>query len=119
MNIILDRVAVWLPQNVDGLLVRKAPPTTAYLTKDSLVYKQATQPLYRYVKNYEVGRGKDRVKFCLFVRSFEKDEKVVEAVKGLKEKAKEALDKTDIDEKIVEGAKGIVDKIGDLFNGKE
>jgi hypothetical protein len=79
MNIILDRVAVWLPQNVDGLLVRKAPPTTAYLTKDSLVYKQATQPLYRYVKNYEVGRGKDRVKFCLFVRSFEKDRKVVEA----------------------------------------
>jgi hypothetical protein len=79
MNIILDRVAVWLPQNVDGLLVRKAPPTTAYLTKDSLVYKQATQPLYRYVKNYEVGRGKDRVKFCLFVRSFEKDWKVVEA----------------------------------------
>jgi hypothetical protein len=79
MNIILDRVAVWLPQNVDGLLVRKAPPTTTYLTKDSLVYKQATQSLYRYVKNYEVGRGKDRVKFCLFALSFEKDGKVVEA----------------------------------------
>lgn len=79
MNIILDRVAVWLPQTVDGLLVRAMPAGTTYLTKDSLVYKQATQPLYRYVKNYEVGRGKNKVKFCLFVRSFEKDGKVVEA----------------------------------------
>ena len=47
------------------------------------------------------------------------DEKVLEAVKGIKDMAKDALDKTDIDEKIVEGAKDIVGKIGNLFNGKE
>lgn len=74
MNIILDRVAVWLPQNVDGLLVRKAPPATAYLTKDSLVFKSATQPLYRYTKNYRLGK----TKYSLFVRTFDEDEKKVE-----------------------------------------
>lgn len=77
-TIILDRVAVWTPQLADGLLIRPAPVGTAYLTKDSMVFKQTTKPLYRYVKNYEVGKTK-KVKFCLFVRSFNDDEKFVEA----------------------------------------
>lgn len=77
LSIVLDRVAIWSPQMSDGLLVRTAPVGTAYLTKDSMVYKQATQPLYRYVKNYEVGKTK-KVKYCLFVRSFEDDGKFVE-----------------------------------------
>ena len=77
--IVLDRVAIWTPQLVDGLSVRMNPVGTAYLTKDSMVFKQATKPIYRYVKNYEVGRGKSKVKFCAFVRSFVDDEKFVEA----------------------------------------
>lgn len=79
LSIILNRVAIWSPQMTDGLLIRKAPDGSSYLTKDSMVYKQAIQPLYRYVKNYESGKGKAKVKFCLFVRSFARDDKFVEA----------------------------------------
>ena len=45
--------------------------------------------------------------------------KVVEAVKAVPGKVKEALDKTDVDEKIVEGAKDLANKVGELFKGKE
>ena len=47
------------------------------------------------------------------------DEKIVETVKGVPEKVKEALDKTDIDEKIIDGAKDLANKIGSLFSGKD
>lgn len=79
ISIIEDRVAVWSPQLVDGLMTRLVPVGSAYLTKDSTVYKQTTRPMTRYVKNYETGEGKTKVKFCLFVRTFENDGNSVEA----------------------------------------
>ena len=79
LSIIEDRVAVWSPQMVDGLMTRAVPVGSAYLTKDSMVYKQTTRPMTRYVKNYETGKGKLKVKFCLFVRSFNDNKKFVEA----------------------------------------
>lgn len=79
LSIIENRVAVWSPQMVDGLMTRAVPVGSAYLTKDSMVYKQTTRKMTRYVKNYETGKGNSKVKFCLFVRSFIDDEKVVEA----------------------------------------
>lgn len=79
LSIISNRVAVWSPQMSDGLMVRAVPIGSKYITKDSTVYKQTTQPMYRYVKNYTVGKTKLKVKFCLFVRSFEEDGKFVEA----------------------------------------
>ena len=79
LSIIEDRVAVWSPQMVDGLMTRAVPVGSEYLTKDSMVYKQTTRPMTRYVKNYETGKGKLKVKFCLFVRSFNDDKKFVEA----------------------------------------
>ena len=38
------------------------------------------------------------------------DEKIVEAAKGIKNKAQDVLDKTDIDEKITDAAKGLYEK---------
>lgn len=79
LSIVEDRVAIWSPQMVDGFMTRAVPVGSAYLSKDSMVYKQTTRPMTRYVKNYETGEGKSKVKFCLFVRSFIEDEKAVEA----------------------------------------
>lgn len=79
LSIISNRVAIWSPQMMDGLQVRSVPIGSHYLTKDSMVYKATSQPMWRYVKNYEAGKGKSKVKFCLFVRSFEEDGKFVEA----------------------------------------
>jgi len=42
------------------------------------------------------------------------DDKIVDAAKKAKDKAKDALDKTDLDEKIIDGAKKAKDKAGDL-----
>lgn len=78
LSIIEDKVALWTSQMMDGIMVRPVPLGTKYLPRDSMVYKETTQPMWRYVKNYERGKGKNRVKFCLFVRSFEGDEKFVE-----------------------------------------
>lgn len=78
-SIELDRVAIWLPQPEEGILSRAMPIGTRYITKDSTVFKQTTQPMWRFVKNYEVGKGKSKVKFCLFVRTFEDEMKSVEA----------------------------------------
>ena len=47
------------------------------------------------------------------------DEKIVEGVKDLKDKAQGLLDKTDVDEKIVDGAKNVINKLGSLFGGKD
>lgn len=79
LSIYLDRVAVWSPKQTDGFSSRKGPVGQAYLTKDSMVYKQATKPLIRYAKNYTAGKGKSAVKFSLFVRCFTEDGKFVES----------------------------------------
>lgn len=78
LNIYLDRVAVWSPKQTDGLTSRRGPVGQSYLTKDSLVFKQATKPLIRYAKNYTAGRGKSAVRFSLFARSFDEDGVAVE-----------------------------------------
>ena len=76
LEIYLNRLAVWKPIGVDGISVRPSPSGVSYLTKDSLVYKQSDGPLYRYAKNYEVGKGKNKVKFSVFLRTDRTDYKI-------------------------------------------
>jgi hypothetical protein len=76
LEIYLNRLAVWKPIGVDGISVRPSPSGVSYLTKDSLVYKQSDGPLYRYAKNYEVGKGKNKIKFSVFLRTDRTDDQI-------------------------------------------
>lgn len=76
LEIYLNRVAVWKAVAKDELDMRPSPNGISYLTKDSLVYKQSDGPLYRYAKNYEVGKGKNKVKFSIFLRTDRTDDKI-------------------------------------------
>lgn len=76
LEIYLNRIAVWKPIGADGVNIRPSPNGIAYLTKDSLVYKQSDGPLYRYAKNYEVGKGKNKIKFSVFLRTDRTDDKI-------------------------------------------
>ena len=79
LNIYLNRVAIWKPVAKDELDKRLSPSGQAYLTKDSMVFKQSDGPLTRYVKNYTAGKGKSAVKFSLFLRTDRTDDESVEA----------------------------------------
>lgn len=78
MNIYLDRVAIWLPIGTDELSVRPMPAGIEYLANGTMVFKKADKTLYRYAKNYKVGKGKTATAYSLFVRTFEPDSAVVE-----------------------------------------
>lgn len=78
LDIYLNRIAIWKPVAKDGLDMRPSPNGISYLTKDSMVYKQADGSLLRYVKNYEIGDDNDKVKFSLFLRTDRTDDKIEE-----------------------------------------
>lgn len=75
LQIYKDRVAVWREAPfIKKISTKKLPIGTVYLERGSMVFKPSTAPMFRYVKNYKIGK----TKFCLFVRSFEASAEVVE-----------------------------------------
>lgn len=86
LDIYLNRVAIWKPVAKDGIDMRPSPNGVSYLTKDSMVYKQSDGPLYRYVKNYKAGKGKEAVKFSLFLRTDRTDDKIEKELDALSTK---------------------------------
>lgn len=73
MEIILDRIAIWKANFHKGYTVRTIPTNTRYLNKG--VFALSDKIMYRYAKNYKVGK----TEFCLFVRTFRDDKNKVEA----------------------------------------
>lgn len=48
------------------------------------VYQRSSNPIIRYCKDYEVGKGKNKVSFCLFVRTdFDNDVLVEEQLDAI------------------------------------
>jgi hypothetical protein len=64
-KLILNRVAIWQPKNKDDFGIRPVPPGRTY--SENSIYRVSEKLMYRYAKNYKVGKGKTAVKFCLFV----------------------------------------------------
>lgn len=82
MEIIIDKIAIWKTTfHKETFTVREHPTGTRYLNEAN-IYCISDKPLYRYAKNYKVGK----TEFLLFVRTFNGDKKVVE--KQLDEVAK-------------------------------
>lgn len=73
MEIILDRIAIWKADFHKGYTVRTIPTNTRYQNKG--VFLLSDKLMYRYAKNYKVGK----TEFCLFVRTFRDDKKGVES----------------------------------------
>lgn len=78
MDIIRSQIAIWRPKLYDKLTISTIPAGTVYREPGSTVYVKTAVQMYRYAKNYTAGRGKNAVKFCLFVRDFTEDSKSVE-----------------------------------------
>ena len=68
MDIIIDRIAIWTANLQNGFTVRKNPMGLKYKTQAG-VYNVSNQTIYRYAKDYEVGK----TRFTLFVRTFRED----------------------------------------------
>lgn len=71
----IDNIALWKPAaglRVGDINVATNPAGRSYLEKGANVYKISDKPMYRYAKNYKVGK----TNFSLFVRSFRNDEKI-------------------------------------------
>lgn len=78
MDIIVDNIAIWRAILIDRLGVITQPAGLRALNPKTKLYYHTEQPLNRYVKNYTAGKGKNAVKFCLFVRTFSSDVAKVE-----------------------------------------
>lgn len=76
MDIELDRIAIWNKTGADGLACAKVVTGTSYMEPSNPVRKltEPSKPMMRYAKDYSV----QKVGFCLFVRTFETDEKKIE-----------------------------------------
>ena len=72
MEIILDRIAIWKADFHKGYTVRTIPTHTRY--QENGVFSYSDKLMYRYAKNYKVGK----TEFCLFVRTFRDDKNGVE-----------------------------------------
>jgi hypothetical protein len=75
-KLILNRVAIWQPKYIDDLTTRVSPPGRTHMENN--IAKVADKPIYRYAKNYKVGKGKSAIKFCLFIMTFSDASKKVE-----------------------------------------
>lgn len=89
MEIIINEVALWRPNLHDGFTIKKHGIGTAYI--DGNEKKVADKIIYRYAKNYSVGKGDNALFFCLFVRTFETagekvEHQLDEIAKTIKEK---------------------------------
>lgn len=78
MDIILNQVAIWRPCGSSKLNKRIVPAGTGYRTPGSSVYQKSTEPFVRYCKDYEIGKGKSKVGFCLFVRTDIDNDPIIE-----------------------------------------
>lgn len=79
MDIIVDNIAIWRAIPNDSLSVRTQPAGIRALNPTTKLYYQTQSPLNRYAKNYATGKGKNAVKYCLFVRTFSEGTKKAEA----------------------------------------
>lgn len=78
MEIIIDNVAIWRSLASDGLSIREVPKGKRYKKFNSDELIMSDRIFYRYAKNYTVGTGKNKVKYCLFVRTMSDDKVYVE-----------------------------------------
>ena len=78
MDIILNQVAIWRPCGTSTLHKRIVPAGTQYRDAGAAVYQRSTAPIYRYCKDYETGKGKNKAGFCLFVRTSIDNDAIVE-----------------------------------------
>lgn len=83
-RLILDRVAIWCPKPNDNFAVRKSPAGRTYFENN--IARTSESELYRYAKNYTIGKGASAVKVCLIMMSKSTAEKQIE--KFLDETAK-------------------------------
>ena len=78
----LTRIAIWRPANnlEVGAIHKGVSPANSVncLPKGGSIFQNNMKPLFRYVKNYEVGKGNSKVGFALFVRTMTEDDKSVE-----------------------------------------
>lgn len=68
-----------MPCGSDKLNKRIAPAGERYRKRGTNIYQVSQKPLFRYAKDYQIGKGKSAVKFCLFVRVAEESDDMVEA----------------------------------------
>lgn len=78
MEIIIDNVAIWRSIATDGLSIREVPKGKRYKTLNSDELIMSNRVFYRYAKNYTVGTGKNKIKYCLFVRTMIDDKSYIE-----------------------------------------
>ena len=75
-KLILNRVAIWQAKYTDDLTMRPSPAGRIYF--ENGVAKTSDKTMFRYAKNYKVGKGKTAIKFCLFMMTFSESEKQIE-----------------------------------------
>lgn len=73
MDIIIDRIAIWQAKPTKGFTIREVPAGTRYRDHNN-VYCVSDKVMYRYAKNYKVGK----TDFCLFARTFRDDATAIE-----------------------------------------
>lgn len=74
MDIIIDRIAIWQAKPTEGFTIREVPIGTRYRDHNN-VYVISDKLMFRYAKNYKVGK----TNFCLFARTFRDDESAIES----------------------------------------
>lgn len=87
----LTRIALWrsVANLPTGSMHKSETPanTQACLPKKGSIFQNNPKPLFRYVKNYEVGKGKNKIGFALFVRTMtEADESIESQLDAVAEK---------------------------------
>jgi len=75
-KLIINRVAIWQAKNIDEFMARPYPAGRTYF--ENGIAKTSDKTMFRYGKNYKIGKGKSAIKFCLFVVTFSDAEKKVE-----------------------------------------
>ena len=73
MEIIINKIAMWKATFHKGYTVRIVPAGTRYQNQAN-IFCVSDKKMYRYAKNYMVGK----TEYCLFVRSFEDDKDGIE-----------------------------------------
>lgn len=67
----LNRIALWRPKLLDDFTIREAGAGRPVV--ENQIISKTKSKTYRYAKNYSRGKGKDKIKFCLFVVSYSDD----------------------------------------------
>ena len=75
-KLILNRVAIWQAKYTDDFTMRPSPAGRVYF--ENGIAKTSSKPMFRYAKNYRVGKGKTAIKFCLFLMTYSEAEKQIE-----------------------------------------